>query len=160
MTNYDYEITRIDGSIETLGNYKDKVLLIVNVASECGFTSQYKGLQELYERYSDKGFEILAFPTNDFGAQEPGSNKEIATFCEKRYMVTFPLFEKISVKGNNIHPLYSFLTSQVNNNDTEREVKWNFQKFLLNRDGKIIEIFHPKIDPLDDMIVKKIEALI
>jgi glutathione peroxidase len=160
MTIYDYQLNRIDGSIETLSKYKDKVLLIVNVASECGLTPQYRGLQKLYETYSEKGFEILAFPSNDFAGQEPAPNSEIALFCEKNFSVTFPLFEKISVKGKEIHPFYEFLTSQKNNPDGFGEVKWNFQKFIISRKGVIEETLHPQVEPLDASMIMKIENML
>jgi glutathione peroxidase len=138
-----------------LSDYNDKVLLIVNVASECGYTPQYKGLEEIYQKYESLGFEILAFPCNDFGAQEPGTNDEIKTFCSSKYNVTFKLFDKIKVLGDEKSPLYERLT---NNNVTDKsDINWNFEKFIISRDGKISARFLSKVKPTDEAITTLIE---
>jgi glutathione peroxidase len=138
-----------------LSDYNGKVLLIVNVASECGNTPQYQGLEEIYKEYNKKGFEILAFPCNDFGGQEPGTNQEIQQFCSSKYGVTFKLFDKIKVLGNEKSPLYERL---INNPVTENgDVKWNFEKFLISKDGKIVARFRPKVEPTDEKLLAAIE---
>ena len=129
-----------------LASYKGKVLLIVNTASQCGLTPQYKDLEAMYEKYKDQGFEILAFPANEFGKQEPGTNEEIKEFCSTKYKVSFPLFSKIVVKGKGIDPLFEFLTSDATNPKFAGEIKWNFNKFLVNRKGEVIARFEPKRD--------------
>ncbi len=151
----DIKVKDMSGNDVALSNYNGKVLLIVNVASKCGFTKQYKGLQELYLKYKDKGFEILAFPCNDFGSQEPGTNKEIQEFCETNFMVTFKLFDKIKVLGSEKAPLYDILT---NNGNTEKgDIKWNFEKFLISKTGEIVARYSSKIDPLSDELLGKLE---
>lgn len=140
-----FTMKSIDGKDVPLSEYSGKVLLIVNTASECGYTPQYAGLEKLYLRYKDKGLRILAFPANNFGAQEPGSNAEIKAFCSTNYDVTFDLFEKISVKGEDIHPLYHYLTTGTEFQD---DIKWNFTKFLVSRKGEVVARFGTKIDPL------------
>src|SRR6187455_3787524 len=139
MTDSVYEIPvcTIDGKETTLGEYKGKALLIVNVASKCGLTPQYEGLEKLYEDYRDKGLEVLGFPANNFLGQEPGTNEEIKTFCKTKYNVTFPMFSKISVKGADIHPLYQFLTSKETDPQFGGDITWNFNKFLVDRSGKL-----------------------
>lgn len=138
-----------------LSDYNGKVLLIVNVASECGFTPQYKGLEEIYLKYNSLGFEILAFPCNDFGGQEPGTNEEIKAFCSSNYNVTFKLFDKIKVLGEDKSPLYERLT---NNSITDKsDINWNFEKFIISKDGKITARFLSKIEPTDEAITKLIE---
>ncbi len=138
-----------------LSDYNDKVLLIVNVASECGYTPQYKGLEEIYQSYNSLGFEILAFPCNDFGAQEPGTNEEIKAFCSSNYNVTFMLFDKIKVLGEEKSPLYERLT---NNSITDKsDINWNFEKFIISKDGKITARFLTKVEPTDEAITKLIE---
>lgn len=138
-----------------LSDYNGKVLLIVNVASECGFTPQYKGLEEIYLKYNSLGFEILAFPCNDFGGQEPGTNEEIKAFCSSNYNVTFKLFDKIKVLGEDKSPLYNRLT---NNSITDKsDINWNFEKFIISKDGKITARFLSKIEPTDEAITKLIE---
>jgi glutathione peroxidase len=157
MTNNIDDITVKDmkGKDVKLSHYKGKVLLIVNVASKCGFTPQYKGLEALYNKYKDKGFEILAFPCNDFGGQEPGTNEEISTFCSTTYNVTFKLFDKIKVLGDERSPLYSKL---INNDVTEKgDVKWNFEKFLIDKKGNIIARFRSKVTPDNDEIINAVE---
>jgi glutathione peroxidase len=138
-----------------LSDYNEKVLLIVNVASECGYTKQYAGLQEIYEEYNPKGFEILAFPCNDFGGQEPGTNEQIQNFCSSKFGVTFKLFDKIKVLGEDKSPLYERL---INNSVTEKgDVKWNFEKFIISRDGKIAARFRHKVEPTSDEVTAAIE---
>jgi len=156
-TIYDFEMTNIDGNKVSLSQFKDKVVLIVNTASKCGLTPQYKELQEIYDKYKDQGFIILGFPANNFREQEPGSNAEIKKFCTLNYGVTFPMFAKISVKGEDIHPLYRFLTSEETDPQFAGEIRWNFDKFLIDKKGKIINRFHPKITPSDPKLVKTIE---
>lgn len=138
-----------------LSDYNGKVLLIVNVASECGYTRQYAGLQEVYEKYNPQGFEILAFPCNDFGGQEPGTNEEIQKFCSSKFGVTFKLFDKIKVLGKDKSPLYERL---INNNVTEKgDVKWNFEKFLISKEGKIVARFRSKVEPTSEEVTAAIE---
>ena len=148
----------IDGADRSLQEFAGKVLLIVNVASKCGFTPQYKGLEALYSKYKARGFEILAFPSNDFGRKEPGSDAEIKSFCTLTYGVTFPMFAKIAVKGKEIHPLYAFLTSKETNPKFHGKIGWNFNKFLIDRKGNIIERFESKNDPMGDRVPRVVEA--
>ena len=143
----DFSLNSIDGKAAPLAQYKGKVVLIVNVASRCGFTPQYAGLEKIYEKYKDQGFVILGFPANNFGAQEPGTNEEIKTFCSSKYNVTFPMYAKISVKGADIHPLYQFLTDKQANPSTGGDIQWNFTKFLVGKDGKVIARFESAITP-------------
>lgn len=145
----------IDGKDVDLGSYQGKVVLIVNVASRCGATPQYAGLQDLYEKYKDKGFVVLGFPANDFGAQEPGSDEQIKEFCSTKYAVTFPMFSKISVKGPEKAALYKVLTETA---DPSGEVGWNFEKFLIGKDGKIAGRFKTRVSPDDAELVSAIEA--
>jgi glutathione peroxidase len=154
----DVTAKSIDGQDVNLSQYKGKVLLIVNTASQCGYTPQYKGLQTIYETYKDQGFEVLAFPANEFGAQEPGSNDEIKTFCTTRYKTTFPLFSKIVVKGEGIHPLYRFLTGKDTNPKFGGEIPWNFTKFLVDRQGNVIARFEPKDAPESENVTRAIES--
>jgi glutathione peroxidase len=144
----------IDGKSVNLSDYKDKVLLIVNVASYCGYTKQYSGLQNLYETYKSQGFEILAFPCNQFGNQEPGSNEEIKNFCSSKFDVTFRLFDKIDVNGNNKSPLYTVLTD--NPITGKADIKWNFEKFIIGKNGKIVKRFPSAADPLGEEIIDTI----
>jgi len=148
---YDIPLTRIDGSTATLADYAGRVLLIVNVASKCGLTPQYDGLEALYARYKDRGLTVLGFPANDFAGQEPGSNEEIQAFCRATFGVDFPMFAKISVLGDQRHPLYELLAG-------DKDVSWNFEKFLIGRDGKIAGRFEPKMVPEDPAIVTAVEA--
>jgi len=157
MSLYDFQVKRIDGSDVSLSQYKGKALLIVNTASECGYTPQYKGLEALYQQYKAKGFEVLAFPSNDFGAQEPGSNDEIKKFCELKYKTTFPLFAKLAVKGAAAHPLYRYLTGLKENGG---EVTWNFNKFLVAPDGKVVAHLESGVTPESDELKKKLEAVL
>jgi glutathione peroxidase len=151
-TVYDIPVDRIDGTPTSLGDYAGKVLLVVNVASKCGLTPQYIGLESLYAANHGRGFEILGFPANNFGAQEPGANEDIATFCTTNYSVTFPMFSKISVKGEDQHPLYRALTSD------QGDITWNFEKFVIGRDGTIVARFAPSVEPNDPALIKAIET--
>jgi len=145
----------IDNKEINLSDYNGKVLLIVNVASECGYTKQYAGLQEIYEKYNPMGFEILAFPCNDFGGQEPGTNEQIQNFCNSKFGVTFKLFDKIKVLGDKKSPLYERL---INNSVTEKgDIKWNFEKFLIAKDGKIVKRFRTKVEPTSEEVTSAIE---
>ena len=154
---YDFTLKDIDRKEVSLSQYRGKVVLIVNVASKCGFTPQYTGLQSLYSKYKDRGFVILGFPANNFMAQEPGTEEEIKTFCSTKYNVTFPMFSKISVKGDDMHPLYKFLTSKETNPEFGGDIKWNFSKFLVDKSGKIIARFEPAIKPESDPVIQAIE---
>ena len=150
----------IGGAEVPLSRFRGKALLLVNVASKCGFTPQYAGLQSLYERYKDKGLEILGFPANDFLWQEPGNDSEIKQFCSTKYNVSFPLFSKISVKGKNIHPLYKLLTDKETNPRFSGKITWNFNKFLVNRAGEVIARFDSKVEPLDQQVLSAVEAAV
>lgn len=173
---YNFKINQIDGKEIALNEYKGKVMLVVNVASKCGLTPQYEGLENLYKEYKAQGLVVLGFPANEFLAQEPGTNEEIQEFCTMKFGVDFPLFQKIVVKGEGQHPLYSFLTetkpeAKLKTDGTlisrlkekglisgkPNDIKWNFEKFLINRKGEISERFSPDIEPMDPMIVKAIE---
>ena len=153
---HDIKLNTIEGKPTTLGDYKGKVVLLVNVASKCGLTPQYKALQEIYDKYKDNGFTVIGVPCNDFGAQEPGSSKEIVEFCTSEYNVTFPLMEKLHVKGSEQHPLYARLTGK----DAEfpGDIKWNFGKFLIGKDGKVLKRFEPQTKPDADEVVRAVEA--
>lgn len=153
---YDFKMKTIDGKELKLSEYKGKVLLIVNVASKCGYTPQYKELVELYKKYHKQGFEILGFPANNFGQQEPGTDQEIKVFCTENYDVNFPMFSKISVKGEDQHPLFAYLTKQPNPDFTD-EIKWNFEKILIGKDGKVLHRFRSKATPMGEEITKAIE---
>jgi len=155
---FDFTMTSIDGREVPLAGYRGKVLLVVNVASRCGFTPQYKGLEALYGKYRERGFEVLGFPANDFGAQEPGTDEEIMSFCERTYGVTFPMFSKIAVTGDAQHPLYRFLTSPETNPAFSGPVRWNFQKYLIGRDGAVLATFASKVDPLSPEMEKAVTA--
>jgi glutathione peroxidase len=153
----DFTMKDIDGRDVLLRTFEGRILLVVNVASKCGLTPQYRGLQELYDRYRPKGFEILGFPANNFLGQEPGSDQQIQEFCSTTYSVTFPLFAKISVKGKDIHPLYEFLTRPGTNPGFDGKIGWNFAKFLVDRSGKVIARFEPKTEPLSAEVVGAVE---
>ena len=153
---YDVSLKNIDGKPASLKEYKGDVLLIVNVASQCGLTPQYKGLQEVFSKYQAKGFQVLGFPCNNFGAQEPGTTEEIKEFCRANYKVTFPMFDKLHVKGANQHPLYAALTGKTS--PFPGTVKWNFGKFLISREGKILKRFAPRVKPDSAEVLKEIEA--
>jgi glutathione peroxidase len=154
----DYTMKRLDGSEEDLSKYRGKVLMLVNVASRCGLTPQYAGLQALYERYQGQGFEILGFPANNFLGQEPGTDEEIAQFCSVNYGVSFPIFSKISVKGDDIHPLYQAITSLPE--PLGGDVLWNFQKYLVDREGNVVSKIGPQVTPEDPGLVEQIESLL
>jgi glutathione peroxidase len=150
----------IDGKDVNLCDYKGNVVLIVNVASKCGYTPQYKGLEELNKKYRDKGLRILGFPANDFGAQEPGSDSEIKQFCSLNYGVTFDMFSKITVKGDGMNPLYKYLTAGGGDPAIAGPVKWNFQKYLIGRDGKLVAVFPSGVEPMSSELTSAIEKLL
>jgi len=154
---YDYKLTSIDMEPVPLSQFKGKVLMLVNVASRCGYTPQYAGLEALYRKYKDQGFVIVGVPANNFGQQEPGTNSEIKTFCKRKYDVTFPMMAKVSVAGNDIAPLYGYLTDKKLNPETGGEIKWNFTKFLIGKDGKILARFEPNVTPDDPVLVAAVE---
>lgn len=155
---YDFKAKSLDGKPVDLKRYRGKVLLIVNTASNCGFTPQYKGLEEVYQQFKDKGVEVLGFPCNQFGAQEPGTADEIGAFCEKNYGVTFPLFEKIDVNGDDAHPLYKYLKSAAPGLLGSEMIKWNFTKFLVKKDGTVCKRYAPQTAPKE--LMKDIEKLL
>ncbi|MEE4258040.1 MAG: glutathione peroxidase [Bacteroidales bacterium] len=150
---YSFTVKNIDGEELSLEEFKGKKVLVVNVASKCGFTPQYEDLQKLYEEYGGDDFTIIGFPANNFLKQEPGTNEEIKEFCTLNYGVTFPMMAKISVKGKDIHPLYDWLTKKENNGLMDAKVSWNFQKFMINEDGSLAGVASPKTKPFDDKIV-------
>ena len=154
----DRTMKRLDGSEENLENYKGNVVMLVNVASKCGLTPQYKGLQAIYDEYHGQGFEILGFPANDFMGQEPGTDEEISQFCETNYGVTFPLFSKISVKGEEMHPLYQEITTMPE--PIGGDVLWNFQKYLVNKKGEVVQKIGPRTAPEEAEVTGAIEALL
>ena len=153
---YNFKVSTIDNQAVSLGDYHGKVLLVVNVASQCGYTPQYAGLETLYERYKDKGFVVMGFPANNFGAQEPGSNEEIKTFCSRKYSVKFPMFSKVSVQGGDTAPLYQYLTKSANPS-VAGDIKWNFTKFLVDRQGNVVARFEPNVTPESPEITAAIE---
>jgi glutathione peroxidase len=153
---YTFTLNSIDGQPAPLANYKGKVVLVVNVASQCGYTPQYSALEATYEKYKDQGFVILGFPANNFGAQEPGTNEEIKTFCTRKFNVSFPMYSKISVKGADQAPLYAYLTKDTGPGITG-EIKWNFTKFLVDRNGKVVQRFEPAVTPDSKEVVTAIE---
>ncbi|GAB3243295.1 glutathione peroxidase [Chitinimonas naiadis] len=155
---YDFSANRLDGAPENLDAYRGKVLLIVNTASECGFTPQYAGLEKLYAQYADKGFAVLGFPCNQFGGQEPGAADQIGAFCEKNFGVSFSMFEKIEVNGDGAHPLYRYLKSSAKGLLGTEAIKWNFTKFLVDRDGKVVDRFAPTTKP--EELTSQIESLL
>ena len=146
---YDFTAKSLQGKDVSLGDFRGKPMLIVNTASKCGFTPQYEGLEKLYEQHKDKGFVVLGFPCNQFGAQEPGSEAEIGAFCQANYGVTFPMFSKIDVNGTNAHPLYTYLKGEKAGILGTKNIKWNFTKFLVNRDGQVVNRFAPTTKPED-----------
>lgn len=154
----DFTMRMIDGKSVSLSQFKGQVMLVVNVASQCGFTPQYEGLEKLYETYKAQGFVITGFPANNFGEQEPGTDSEIQTFCKSKYGVTFPMFSKISVAGADKAPLYRFLTDTTAHPKTGGEIQWNFTKFLVDRDGKVIQRFEPSVEPLSREVISAVEA--
>lgn len=158
MGIYDFSVLTIDGEETNLEKYRGQVLLIVNTASKCGFTPQYKELQKIYETYKDRGFHVLGFPCNQFGGQEPGDEKEIQEFCTLNFGVTFPMFAKVNVKGNNAHPLFQYLMKHAPGLFGSETIKWNFTKFLIDRYGNIVKRYAPNTSPLK--IIQDIEALL
>ncbi|MFC3748511.1 glutathione peroxidase [Paenibacillus sp. GCM10012306] len=158
MSIYNFEAQTLRGEEESLSKYKGKVLLVVNTASKCGFTPQFKGLQEVYEKYKDRGFEILGFPSNQFAGQEPGESEEIAEFCEINYGVTFPMYEKVDVKGDEAHPLFKYLSAEAPGLLGSKSIKWNFTKFLVDQDGRVLKRFAPSTTP--DQIEAEIKQLL
>jgi glutathione peroxidase len=156
---YDYTLPSIDGNLTPLKDFKGKVVLIVNVASQCGYTPQYSALEAIYEKYKSQGFVILGFPANNFGAQEPGTNAEIKTFCSRKYNVTFPMYSKVSVKGDDQTPLYQYLTKDTAA-PISGDIKWNFTKFLVDKNGNVVERFEPKVTPDSPEVTSAIEKLL
>ena len=156
----DFRAMSIMGDERKLSDFEGQVCLIVNVASECGLTPQYDGLQRLYQQFRDRGFEILAFPCNQFGGQEPGSEDEIRSFCEKNYGVEFPMFAKIEVKGEGQDPLYAWLTAEETEPDGAGPIAWNFAKFLIDREGRIAARFAPTVEPCSTDVTTRVEALL
>jgi glutathione peroxidase len=159
-TVYQYTMNDIDGKPVPLSSFKGKVVIMVNVASKCGLTPQYKELQAFYDQYKDRGVVVLGFPANNFLGQEPGSDSDIKSFCEKNYGVSFPMFSKISVKGKEMDPLYKFLTSKELNGVMDSNVKWNFQKYLIDREGRLVTFFEPRTEITDPEMVKAVESLL
>ncbi len=158
MSIYDAPVATLKGEPASLADQRGKALLIVNVASKCGLTPQYAGLEELHERYADRGFSVLGFPCNQFFGQEPGTNEEIATFCSTTYGVTFPLFEKTDVNGPERHPLYAELTEVPDGEGYTGDIRWNFEKFLLSPEGEVVARFSPVVKPEDEKLVHAIES--
>jgi len=154
---YDFSLNSIDGAPAPLSSFKGKVVLLVNVASKCGYTPQYAGLEKLYETYKDRGFVIVGVPANNFGGQEPGTNEEIKSFCSRTYKVTFPMMSKVSVKGSDKTPLYQYLTDASSNPKTGGEIKWNFTKFLIDKKGNIAARFESAVTPDSTDLVKAID---
>lgn len=155
---YQFKVNDISGKEFDLASLKGKKVMIVNTASECGLTPQYEQLQALYDEFKGKNFVVIGFPANDFANQEPGTNADIATFCSKNYGVTFPMMEKISVKGESMHPLYQFLTSKAKNGIEENKVEWNFQKYLINEKGHLDKVLSPQTLPIDEVIINWISS--
>jgi glutathione peroxidase len=158
QTIYQFKVTDLYGKEFDFSTLKGKKLLIVNTASECGLTPQYKDLEAIYSKYKDKNFVIVGFPANNFGSQEPGSNEQIAKFCQMNYGVTFPMMSKISVKGKDIHEVYQFLTQKDKNGLQDSQVEWNFQKYLINEEGELIKVLSPRVLPTDSEIVNWINV--
>jgi glutathione peroxidase len=158
QTIYDYKVEDINGKSFDLSSLKGKKVMIVNTASKCGLTPQYEQLEELYKKYKDQNFVIVGFPANNFMKQEPGTNDEIESFCQKNYGVTFPMMSKISVKGNDMDPLYKFLTTKSLNKLEDNDVKWNFQKYLIDEKGNLVKVISPSTSPTDKDIIKWIET--
>ena len=155
---YEFTLNALNGTPTPLANFKGKVMLLVNVASRCGYTPQYEGLEALYTKYRDQGLIVAGFPANNFGGQEPGTNGEIGAFCKSKYGVTFSMFAKISVKGADKAPLYQFLTDQAANPKTGGEIQWNFTKFLVDRNGRVIQRFEPAVEPQSAELVAAVES--
>jgi glutathione peroxidase len=154
---FDFTLNSIDGQPTPLASFNGKLVMLVNVASRCGFTSQYSALESIYEKYKDRGFVIVGIPANNFGKQEPGTNQEIRTFCTTKYKVSFPMMSKVSVKGDDITPLYQFLTDKSASPKTGGEIQWNFTKFLVGPDGRIITRFEPEVTPDSPEVIAAIE---
>jgi len=154
---YDFNFNDLDGSVLNLSEYKNKVIIVVNVASQCGFTSQYEDMQKIWEKYQEKGIVMIGVPSNDFGNQEPGENKEIKNFCEAKFGITFPMTEKVTIKGDNAHPFYIWAK---NNYGKSAIPKWNFHKIVINKDGKIADAFASITNPSSKKFIKVIEKLI
>ncbi|NUN70710.1 MAG: glutathione peroxidase [Bacteroidetes bacterium] len=154
---YSFTMKSLEGRDVPLSTYKGKVVMVVNTASFCGYTPQYKDLEAIYKQYKEKGFVILGFPANDFGKQEPGKDEDIAAFCERNYGVTFPMFSKISVKGKGIHPLYEYLTTQT---QFKEEIGWNFTKFVVDKNGAVVAKFESKVKPTDKEVLAAVEKLL
>lgn len=157
MSVFDHPIATLDGDPSSLEPHRGEVLLLVNVASKCGLTPQYEGLERLQERYGEHGFSVLGFPSNQFAGQEPGSAEEIKEFCSLTYRVTFPLYEKIDVNGPDRHPIYTELTEVADERGHDGDIRWNFEKFLVSRTGEVVSRFHPKVDPESESVVAAIE---
>lgn len=157
-TIYQFNVQDLSGNAFDFAALKGKKIMIVNTASECGLTPQYEQLQAVYEKYKDQNFVIVGFPANNFGSQEPGNNAQIATFCQKNYGVTFPMMAKISVEGNDQHPVYQFLTQKAKNGLGDSEVQWNFQKYLINENGELAKVISPRVLPTDSEIINWIEG--
>ncbi|MEK3902767.1 glutathione peroxidase [Paenibacillus sp. FSL R7-0179] len=158
MNVHDFEANTLRGQEESLSKYKGKVLLVVNTASKCGLTPQYKGLQKVYDKFKDRGFEVLGFPSNQFAGQEPGKSEDIAEFCEINYGVSFPMYEKINVKGADAHPLFKYLSKEAPGVLGSKSIKWNFTKFLVDQEGRVLKRFAPQTTP--DQIEEDIEKLL
>jgi glutathione peroxidase len=154
---HSFTMKDIDGKDVSLSQYRGKVLLLVNVASKCGLTPQYEGLQKLYLKYKDRGLIVLGFPANNFMGQEPGTNEEIKSFCSLKYNVSFPMFSKISVKGDDINPLFKFLTDKGTNPEFGGDIRWNFNKFLVDKNGKVVARFEPMVKPDNEQMIQTIE---
>ncbi len=155
---YEIPLKSLSGDEASLADHKGKAVLVVNVASKCGLTPQYAGLEKLHEQYADRGFAVVGFPCNQFGNQEPGSAEEIETFCSTTYGVTFPMYEKVDVNGENRHPVYDILTKAADAEGADGDVRWNFEKFLLSPEGEVVARFSPVVKPEDETLVKAIES--
>lgn len=158
MSFHELSATSLQGELIRMDRFKGKKLIVVNTASECGYTGQYGPLQELYEKYQDKGLVVIGFPSNDFGGQEPGSEQEIAAFCQRNYGVTFPMMSKISIKGDDVHPVYFWLTNKEQNGVMDATVKWNFNKFLIDEEGRLVKHLPSTVGPLDEEIIDWVEG--
>jgi len=157
---YDFKLPNIEGQEISFDQYKGKVLVLVNVASRCGYTPQYADLQQFYDEYKDRGVVVMGFPANNFGGQEPGSNEEIQEFCTSKFSVTFPMFSKISVRGDDMHPLYTYLTEKDHNGVMDSDVSWNFNKYIIDREGRLVHHFKSGVNPSDDKFRTSIEELL
>lgn len=155
---YDFKVKGLTGGEINLSDFKGKKILIVNTASECGYTPQYEGLEELYNKYKDNGLVVIGFPANEFGGQEPGSNADIAAFCQKNYGVTFPMAAKVVVKGPGIEPLFRYLTDEAGKIGVEDPIKWNFTKFLIDGSGRLMKVFAHGTEPLSDEVIEAVES--